>query len=524
MSIETFINKTTWSKPKVIEKEGSILELQTADVNSEFWDLWKTHKEELKDKGISCSKYNGIWQISKWSVVKESIEEKKDKIVKESVVLYKTSDKLISYQKDHVKGLIASLMNNNSALDGSDTGTGKTYSALAVCVELNLKPIILCPKSIIASWKNACKHFGIENYFVSNYEQYKNEKTDFLKIEKNNNKDKYIWNIKEDEIIIYDECHRAKNYKTINSEILWEARDQKKKILALSATIADNPLQFYSLGYTLGLFNSKSGFWSWVKQNGCSDTGYGWQFNGTKKNLEKIRNQIYPLRGDRLSIVDLGDAFPETLIIADTFTMNGDSVKIQKIYDEMEMELEALKNKEKDDNENQLTILLRARQKVELLKIPVFVEQAQDAIEEGHSVAIFVNFNETVKSISEKLETNCLIWGSNKEGERDKNINDFQSNKSKIIICNIKAGGIGISLHDLEGNNPRMSLISPTWSAQDLLQTLGRVHRAGGKSKSIQKVIFCADTVEEEICNKVKAKIENIHTLNDGDLNKGLKF
>ena len=521
VDIDTFINETLWSKPKKIEKDGSVLELQTADANGKFWDLWKSHKEELKAKGISCSKYNGVWQISKWSVLKESIEEKKDRVKKESIILDKTSDKLISYQREHVKGLIASILNNNSALDGSDTGTGKTYSALAVCVELGYKPIVVCPKSVKQSWVNAMKHFGIEDYFVSNYEQYKNGNTEYLSKDK---KGKLVWKMEEKEILIYDECHRAKNYKTINSEMLWEAKAQDKKILALSATIADNPMQLYSLGYTLGLFNSKSGFWSWIKQNGCSDTRWGWEFNGTKKNLQKIRNQIYPLRGDRLSIATLGDAFPETMIIADTFNMDEESKKIQAVYKEMEKELANLQYKEEGDSSNHLTIMLRARQKIELLKVPIFVEQAQDAIEEGHSVAIFVNFNETVKALAEKLGTNCLIHGGNKEGERDKNIAEFNSDKSRIIICNIKAGGVGISLHDLNGNYPRMSIISPTWSAQDLLQALGRVHRAGGKTKSIQKVIFVANTVEDDVCSAVRSKIQNIHTLNDGDLSKGLRF
>ena len=41
--------------------------------------------------------------------------------------------KLLDYQILHVQNLIYSLENNNILLDLSDTGCGKTYSAIAVC-------------------------------------------------------------------------------------------------------------------------------------------------------------------------------------------------------------------------------------------------------------------------------------------------------------------------------------------------------------------------------------------------------
>lgn len=119
----------------------------------------------------------------------------------------------------------------------------------------------------------------------------------------------------------------------------------------------------------------------------------------------------------------------------------------------------------------------------------------------------------------EKLKTKCVVWGSQDANTRDKNIADFQADKERVIICNIRAGGVGISLHDLNGKYSRVSLISPSYSAQDLVQALGRIHRAGAKSGAIQKIIFCAGTVEEKMAKKVKRKIKNIETLNDNEIN-----
>jgi len=68
------------------------------------------------------------------------------------------------------------------------------------------------------------------------------------------------------------------------------------------------------------------------------------------------------------------------------------------------------------------------------------------------------------------------------------------------------------------------SLISPPQSAKDLKQVLGRIHRAGSKSKAIQKIIYVAGTVEEKTCKSVRKKLNNLSELIDGDLSSGAGF
>ena len=82
-----------------------------------------------------------------------------------------------------------------------------------------------------------------------------------------------------------------------------------------------------------------------------------------------------------------------------------------------------------------------------------------------------------------------------------------------------QAGGTGLSLHDETGEHPRISLISPSFSAIELRQVLGRVHRASGKSPSIQNIVFANGTVEMKVCHAVRAKLNNLDLVNDDDLN-----
>ena len=181
--------------------------------------------------------------------------------------------------------------------------------------------------------------------------------------------------------------------------------------------------------------------------------------------------------------------------------------------------MEELKDKKNKDKGNILVAVMRAHQKIELLKIPTFIELVkQFRDEEGKSVVIFVNFTQTLKTLADMLDTRCLVYGEQTDNERQRNINDFQENIEKLIICNIKAGAVGISLHDLTGKHPRISLISPTFNCVDFVQALGRVHRAGGKSKSLQRIIYTANTVEEKICDKLATKLKDLNSLNNGDL------
>ena len=47
---------------------------------------------------------------------------------------------------------------------------------------------------------------------------------------------------------------------------------------------------------------------------------------------------------------------------------------------------------------------------------------------------------------------------------------------------------------------------------------IGRIYRANCKTHVRQRIIFCANTCEQQICEKLRAKIINIAMLNDADL------
>jgi len=137
---------------------------------------------------------------------------------------------------------------------------------------------------------------------------------------------------------------------------------------------------------------------------------------------------------------------------------------------------------------------------------------ARDFIDEGNSVVVFVNFTDTVNSLTELLKCS-KIDGNQNAVQRQQVIDDFQNDITSCIVVNIAAGGTGLSLHDVRGGRPRISLVCPTFNAKDYLQVLGRIHRNGAQSDAVQKVLVAAGTIEEVVMRTIKVKIGNLETL-----------
>jgi len=148
---------------------------------------------------------------------------------------------------------------------------------------------------------------------------------------------------------------------------------------------------------------------------------------------------------------------------------------------------------------------------------------AEDGLAEGMSVIVAVNYEDTVQALADRLNTRNTITGKDKPEDRQTLIDRFNDDQARLIIMNIKAGGLGISLHGTADSRTRLVLINPTYSGIDLKQALGRAWRAGG-ARSIQKVVFAADTIEERACEKVRAKMARIDMFNEGDLDNALSF
>lgn len=422
---------------------------------------------------------------------------------------------LYPVQRAHVEKIKAALLQQRAALDSSATGTGKTLCAIIAAKELGMPPFVICPKAVIPAWERELKEQGVSGAVI-NYEKVKTGKR-FGKWEGK----KWVWQLPPNVLLIWDEAHRCKNPQSQNCRMLIASKEYSN--LMLSATIASDPTEMRGVGYLLGLFELPK-FWNWCRSHGCKPNPWGaMEFDRRKTGaLTKIHERIYPNLGDRMTIADMAGHFADNLIIEDPLDF-GDDGGIAKLYSEMEDELRELKSEMATDSKNPaaqaLVSQLRARQAVELLKIPVVHSMIEDLLEEGNSVAVFLNFNASIEALLERLPrvSVSIVRGGQSAEERQGEIDHFQRNETRVILCNIEAGGVGVSLHDRQGEFPRVSLISPNFNEKSLVQVLGRTHRAGGKSPSVQRLLVAANTIEEKVARAVKEKIKSQDLLNGAE-------
>ena len=531
MNIQALLDTVEFSQPMSTSTKRGPRLLRKASVTSEFWELYREDKDDYKqvmgDLGLQLSKFRDAWELAWWSradlsfpTIPSSSPQKVEPEVKYDLPPLIYPEKLFEYQLTSVQLAVRSMSKYNRALLGHGTGMGKTAIALAVARERGRRVAVICPKPITTDWHRLAKYLGVETYEVCGWEWVKTGKSKIGRW-KDDKKKEFQFMLPPDTDLVFDEVHRAKAQgNTQNAFLLRDAVIQNVPTIALSATIADDPTKMWAIGQFLGLHQGGRDFFRFLNANGCYNTQFGMQFKGGNKILKNLHGRIFPDRGNRLKPSDVGSAFPETLIQARAFDMDT-ARDIAKEYDDLLVRVEQIRMQENAASSMGAVLaeMTRARQKIELFKAPAVCAMVKDLIEEGNSVFIAVNFTETLKFMEEELKTTCSIRGGQNDITRRGNIDSFQNDKSRVMIGIIQACREGLNLHDVNGNFPRVALIMPTYSVFDLKQVLGRVHRAGGKSKSIQYLIYAAGVdIEESVCSSLDAKLKRMDTLMDGEV------
>lgn len=418
-------------------------------------------------------------------------------------------------QEDSCQKLMSALLWHDAALDSSAVGTGKTLKAVEVASRLNMNALVVCPKAVIPSWRKAFKEQGVCFLDVINYEKLRTGNTQWLK--KKGQGFEWVVDLKTT-LLIFDECHKCQSTKSLNSKLLISATTQGIRRLMLSATAAEDPSEMRALGYALGL-HKDTDFTKWALKYGCSfDPWRKLQFPiKSRPKLAQLHDEIYGAgKGHKVSRADMGSFFSQTSIIMDPLDF-GDDGEIQKLYTEMQGELDAIADlAAKDKGANALTAVLRARQHIEMLKIPVLAEMVEECLADGCSAVVFLNFRASMEALMERTSTSAgvsQIHGSQTAIEREQAIELFQDDTNVLMIAQMAAGGVGVSLHDKHGGRARRSFISPSYDAKEVAQALGRIDRAGAQSDTVQRVLFAAGTIEEEVAKALRKKIKNMEIL-----------
>lgn len=451
---------------------------------------------------------------------------------------------LLEPQKPHAKFLLDSLYLNGVADDLSDTGTGKTFVACWIAKQMNCPIVVICPNSVKTMWEKTLAKFGIKNQLIINYELLVRGNTEYLNYDLTKFHATHKWwlsegikvNFRQDSLVIVDEQHKCRGLNSLASDLLVVLKNQKYKVLGMSATAATSVADMKAFGYKANLHNGEN-FAQWCTDHGARVSRYGtidWDADQTpaKEGMSRIHHNLFNVQkiASRMRRADFGHLFPENRVFAEVFDIGANTNKLNKVYERMELELDLLDKRAADYSQHAFAIIMKARRQAEILKTPAAVDFIEDMFDEGISPVIFVNFDDTVQSLTRLLTHKKFkgkigyLVGGQKDDVRNRYIDDFQSDKLRIFIANIQAGNMGVSLHDLNGNFPRHSLLFPCWSAVNVVQAIGRIYRALGKTPCIQRFFYANVPVEVRMATRIGNRVDNLDCLNDGDVNMEYEF
>lgn len=413
-------------------------------------------------------------------------------------------------------------------LCAAHTGSGKTYLATQTIKDLKMPTLVVCPKIAITQWKNVIDGMGATEHVVGVINP-----ENLIASKKNpyySHDDGWKFDPEKPMLLIFDEVHRGASgskSKTTLALARWaNKRRPGNKVLAMSATPFETPLKMRALGYLMGFhqFVERS-FLEWCRSNGCAmvqvtrrpPIRYSFEFTKDKKRSMAIMAKIREDMGERFLSIGPKDipGFPEEIkevVPIDLATKDHDA--LVKAYSEMPDRIQHM-------SESDMVKMLRLRQQAEFCKAQVIAEMAKDLVEDGYSVFIMVNFTDARKRIEDWLKSKEIpyasIYGGQKESERQQGIDAFQKNQIHIMVGMAAACSVALSLHDERHERPRVSLISPGYSASEFSQGLGRIRRVGGTTAT-QKIIIAAGSVEEKVGQTINRKMDNLSALTDSDL------
>ena len=446
---------------------------------------------------------------------------------------------LLTPQIPHTENLLASLIQNNISWDASTGGLGKTYCAAALAKALGKKFIVICPKLVIPDWERVLAMFGIKAHFIINYEKLCRGNTKWLKYRKQKSDEARYFTTSlrfpKDAFIILDESHKCKGMESLNAGLMFALKRRGFQVHMLSATAAMSVLDMRAFGNIMGLHPDNGNDLKKFKQYAI---GYGasWCGRGAlafdkdsddgKKAMIDIHDIIFNQKkiASKMERKDFGGIFPDHQIIVSAYDMGVNSDRIQGAYDEMERELDELEEKAENYSLHVLAAITKARRHAELLKVPAMIEMTENAYDEGKSVVLFVNYTDTIEALRERLthlygeKLIGFIYGGQSQVQKRADMDAFQRDDKRIIVANLAAGGQSINLHDLNGDFPRESIINPSFSAINVMQSCWRTDRAYAKTPTIARFAYAARTIEETVCRKFQEHKDNLDLLTNGDL------
>ncbi len=457
---------------------------------------------------------------------------------------------------------VAYALKHKKVIVGDEPGLGKTFQSIATLVAANVKCVlVICPATLKENWVNEWKmnagwsameitdrikiswgqyyRVGICKVFVVNYESLKKYFVESINKPEDKplrlNHIKFRDTINLFDAVIIDELHRCKSSKTMQSKLVAGICKGKEYILGLTGTpIQNKPADLWPQLGIIQQIDNFGGYKGFVDRYCDGPT----QSSNLKELNYLLNKHCFYRRAKRDVLKDL----PK-------MTRNIHKVSISNRTEYVKAEnnfIEYLReNLQKTEGEidtalrGQAMVLIGILKKISARgKIEQVLEHIQEVTDAGEKIVVFCWHKEIVDELKKHLPHAVTVVGSDPQEKRQAAVHDFQKCKkcnirlenhkdtghdfipsdTKVIICNIKSGGVGITLTA----SSRVIHHELPWTAADCEQDESRCDRISQRFPVESGYFLGANTIDEyiyelidkkrNIANQVTGAVEEVET------------
>jgi len=430
---------------------------------------------------------------------------------------------MFPYQK---KG-VAYALDKMRLIIGDEPGLGKTVQSIATTIGAGSKCIlVICPATLRENWKREWKLWtgkeaiiltdrtkktwhqfykvGMCNVFICNYESLK--KFFVTQVDKPEGKPLRLNHIHFSEFInlfdtvIIDESHRCKDGKTQQSKFVMGITKGKRIVLALTGTpVVNKPIDLIAQLHIIGKLDVFGGYKGFIDRY-CN--GYNQASNLQELNYLMHKHCFYR-REKKEVLKELPDKM-RNIVRVDINNRNEYLKAEQNLIVYLRENLKKSECEISKSLRAETMVLIGILKKISARgKVEEVLEHIQEVVEAGEKIVVFAWHKEMVAELKKNIPDAVTIVGDDSMDERQRSVDNFQNNpNTHVIICNIKSGGVGITLTA----SSRVIFLELPWHPADCEQCEDRCHRIGQKN-SVQITYFLGhNTIDEYIYNIIDKK------------------
>lgn len=441
-------------------------------------------------------------------------------------------------------------------LIGDEPGLGKTLQSIGVVDCANAYPcLVICPASLKINWKREFEKFtdrkaivldnavAITWPYLINKDMYQVAIVNYESLKKY-----FVYNIHADrgktfhlsdvefypyislfKSVIIDECHRIKDPTAQQTKFTRGIVEGKQWRILLSGTpVVNCPADLLAQLSIMGRLKEFGGRAKFIADYGGGDPTERRPGANTKsnddapRNLDRLSSELYSrcmIRREKAKVltqlpdktrvdlyVDISNRDEYLLAAADLaeylrqYTECSDSDIRRKMRMEALVKFMTLRS---------LSAKGKVRQAVDFVRT---------FLANGKPLILFCSLHEIVDELKKAFPKAVSVTGRDSMQAKQAAVDAFQSGRAQLIICSIKAAGVGLTLTA----SSNVAFIEFPWTYADCCQCEDRAHRIGQKDNvtcyyligrhTIDRTLYDIIHTKKSIANQIMAADDDIPT------------